>query len=51
MYLGGVFWDRSLSFTPSFSSGIPLLGLVHGEGKGEAISSSWPVWVGTLSLS
>jgi hypothetical protein len=36
---------------PSFSSGIPLLGLVHGEGKGEAISSSWPVWVGTLLSS
>jgi hypothetical protein len=34
---------------PSFSSGIPLLGLVHVEGEGEAITSSWLVCVGTLS--
>jgi hypothetical protein len=40
-----------ISFIHAFSSGIRLLGLVHGEGEGEAISSSLPVWVGTLTPS
>jgi hypothetical protein len=34
---------------PSFSSGVPLLRLVRGEGEGEAISSFCSVWVRSLS--